>query len=75
MSSFDYQTLLAAREALRREIAKDSQRHPARDGSAYSQAPDSLMRDYGLLAKLDAEIAQAESQSLRTWASSREGVC
>lgn len=74
MSGFDYQTLLAARAALGRRIADDSTHQPSRDGSVFTREPDKLMRAYGLLAKLDAEIVAAEDQALSRWTGSRAGI-
>lgn len=73
MSSFDYQILIAAREALRVEIRRDLEYRHEIGNSKFSQAPDKLMKAYGLLAKLDSEIAKVEEQALREWVGAREG--
>lgn len=73
-SHFDYQTLLAVRAALGCRIADDAAQKPGYDDSAFNREPDRLMRVYGLLAKLDAEIVAAEDQALRSWVDSRSGV-
>lgn len=67
----DYQTLIAAREALRREISSDSIHRPGCDSSVFASSPDALMKAYGQLAKIDKEIAEHERRALDVWRRNR----